>query len=227
MKTKNSKRTMLNAGRICAGLTLIELMVAVGISSIVMLSAVLLVHSGYQSWNQTYNDAYSEARLGALDAMVSLGAIGRKSNRNDYRFYRVAGSDFELVTPTTDPEEVVTGQAVEFRYWDTELDETLMDPARTATAYALFYLDDDELKVDFGPFPPSGVDAFGHRISSADVTTVTLARDVVDLQFSHTTRNMAGDGKGCIRMRLTVNDPTDESTKTTVAATLMRNEWPH
>jgi hypothetical protein len=53
---------------------------------------------------------------------------------------------------------VVSGDAVEFRYWDVDLDASdshdLMDVTKTATAYALFYLDGDRLKVDSDPYPP-------------------------------------------------------------------------
>jgi prepilin-type N-terminal cleavage/methylation domain-containing protein len=209
------------------GFTLIEMITALGIGSIVMLCAALLIQSGFKGWNQTYNNANCETRLGALDVMTALGAIGRKSNKMDYCVYEVTGSYFEKVEPSADPEEILTGQAVEFRYWDTELDSALMDPATTATAYALFYLDDNKLKVDFGPYPPGGINGSGYRITGGDVTTTTLAENVSSVEFSHTAKNMAGDGKGCVRMKLVIIDPEDDAPKTTIAATMMRNSWPY
>jgi hypothetical protein len=210
------------------GLTLIELVVALTIAFVVMLTTALLVHSGYRSWTETYNKANCEGRLGALNTMTALGAIGRKSNKMDYCIYEVTGDNFEKVLPSIEPEEILTGQAVEFHYWDTGLDADLMNPATTGTAYALFYLDGGQLKVDFGPYDPpgepGGINASHHRV--IPTTTITLAKDVNDVEFSHTTRNMNGDGKGSVRMKLTITDPADGSSKTILAATFMRNVWP-
>jgi hypothetical protein len=197
---------------------------------IVMLTAALLVNSGYRGWNQTFNNANRESRLGALDTMIALGAVGRKSNKMDYRLYRVDGSTYTRVVPSGSPEEVVTGQAIEFRYWDTELDAAIMTPDVNATAYALFYLDGRNLKVDYGPYDPpgepGGVNASGNRTTGTNIKTITMAENVTSVEFSHTTRDSAGDGKGCVRMKLVITDPTDNSVKTTLAATLMRNVWP-
>lgn len=208
------------------GLTLIELIAAIGTSSIVMLAAAILISSGYKGWNQIYNNANCESRLGAMDTMIALGTIGRKSNKMDYRLYEVDDATFERVEPLADPEEILTGQAIEFRYWDTELDAGLMVPDVNATAYALFYLANGRLKVDHGPYPPGAIDGSKHRITGAGISTTTLAQDVTSVEFSHTAKNMAGDGRGCVRMKLVITDPEDGSTKTTIAATLMRNTWP-
>jgi hypothetical protein len=60
----------------------------------------------------------------------------------------------------------------------------------------------------------------------ASVTTVTLAENVVALEFSHTTRDLEGKGRGCVRLEMTLRDPQDNSLTTVTAATLMRNVWP-
>jgi prepilin-type N-terminal cleavage/methylation domain-containing protein len=221
-----ARTTSNERGATRKGLTLIELMAAIGVSSIVMLAGALLIFSGYKGWAQTYNNANCESRLGVMETMIVFGAIGRKSNKIDYRIYEVTGNTFERVLPLADPEEILTGQAVEFRYWDTELNSTLMDPATTATVSALFYLDGGQLKVDYSPCPPGAINALGHRITGDYTTTTTLAENVVSVEFSHTAKNMAGDGKGCIRMKLIIIDSTDGIPKTTIAATLMRNTWP-
>jgi hypothetical protein len=221
MKTLNSK---LHTRK--TGFTIIELMAAVSTATVVMLSAAMLVSSGWKGWNQSYNNANRESRLGAMDSMIALGAIGRKSNKLDYRLYEVTGSTFERVVPSADPEEILTGQAVEFRYWDTELSPDLMNPDVNATAYALFYIDNGQFKVDYGPYPPGAVNSSGHRITGGGIRTVSLTTDVTSVEFSHTSKNMTGDGVGCVRMRLVITDPTDGQTKTTLAATLMRNTWP-
>jgi len=208
------------------GLTLIELITAMVAACIVMLTAGILLYGGQRSWLKTYNDNNCESRVGALNTMIALGALGRKSNRMNYHLYEVNGDNFEPVLPSAEPEEVVIGQAVEFRYWDTELAADLMNKDKTATAYALFYLEDGELKIDFGPYPPGGVSETGRRITGDGITTVSLVKHVATAEFSHTTRDMAGDGKGCVRMKLTITNSVDGSPQTVLAATLMRNVWP-
>jgi hypothetical protein len=209
----------------------IELVVAMSAASIVMLTAALLVSSGYRSWKKTYDNANCEARLGAMDARVALGAIGRKSNKIDYRIYEFNGATYERVgvDPASHPDDILTGQAVEFRYWDDELNATYMNPATTATAYALFYLEDGQLKVDYGtydpPDDPGGINSSGHR-NTTNISTLTLAKNVTSVEFSHTAKNTTGDGYGCIRMKLIITDTTDNSSKTILAATFMRNVWP-
>ncbi len=225
ISAKHQAGTGIKSSR--SGLTMPELVISMATSLIVIMTAGLLVHSGYRNFNRVYESANNDTRVGTLNSMIALGAIGRKSNRMNYCLYNVDGGKFEKVLPSNAPEEVVTGQAVEFRYWDEELDAELVNPDTTATAYALFYLDDDNaLKIDFGPYPPGGVDAYGQKITNSQVTTVTLVRHLTSVEFSHTTRNMKGDGKGCVRMKLITTDPVDGSTKTALAATLMRNAWP-
>jgi hypothetical protein len=223
------------------GLTLIEVVVAMSVAFVVMLTAAMLVSSGYKGWTQVYNNANCEARLGAIEATVALGAIGRKSNKIDYRLYSFNGSKYTRVgvDPASHPDDILTGQAVEFRYWDTELDADLMNPDVNATAYALFYLEGDgqlkELKVDYGPYDPpdspGGINSSGHR-NTTNVSTATLAKDVNSVEFSHTAKNTTGDGYGCVRMKLVITDTKnttdtkDDSSKTILAATFMRNVWP-
>ena len=214
------------------GLTLIEVVVAMSAASIVMLTAAMLVSSGYKGWLQTYNNANSEARLGAIEATIALGAIGRKSNKMDYRVYEFNGATYERVgvDPASHPDDILTGQAVEFRYWDDELSAEYMNPDVNATAYALFYLQDDRLKVDYGPYDPpngrpGGITGSGHR-NTTNVSTITLTKSFTNVEFSHTAKNTTGDGYGCVRMKLIITDPTDNLPKTTIAATMMRNTWP-
>jgi hypothetical protein len=53
-----------------------------------------------------------------------------------------------------------------------------------------------------------------------------LAENVADLEFNHTTRSITGEGKGCVRLNLTIRDPNEETPVTVTAATLLRNTWP-
>ena len=153
------------------GVTLIELIIAMAAAFIVMLTVGVLLYGGQKSWLKTYNDNNCESRIGALNTMVALGALGRKSNKVDYRLYTVTGNNFQRATPLVDPEEIVKGQAIEFRYWDTELNADIIRPDVNATAYALFYLDsaNHKLKVDYGLYPPGGVTEGGNRNTVGDI----------------------------------------------------------
>jgi prepilin-type N-terminal cleavage/methylation domain-containing protein len=218
------------------GFTLIELMVAIGLGCIVMLPVAMLIQSGYRSWNQTYATANCESQLDSIATTTSFGSIGRKSNKNDYYVYSVSGTTFtRVVTQVSDPEENLTGQAVEFRYWSTDLDDDMLTPTSVADKYALFYLDNSQpsnvqLKLDIGTSTggPTGgaINTSKQRVTGTGVNTTTLAKHVTSVAFSHTTRDLAGDGKGCVRMNLIINDPNDKKSKTVIAATYIRNVWP-
>jgi hypothetical protein len=209
-----------------SAMSLIEVIVAMAMASIVMLTVALLVQSGYKSWHQTYNNANRESLLDPLDTVTAFGSIGRKSNKTDYSLYTVNGGTFTKPVPQVNPEEILTGQAVEFRYWSTDLQAGMLSPTSTPDRYALFYLNGTDLKVDWGTNPPGGVNGTHQRTTSGITNTVTLAKNVTNIEFSHTSRDIAGDGKGCVRMKLEITDPTTHVTKTTLAATYIRNAWP-
>jgi prepilin-type N-terminal cleavage/methylation domain-containing protein len=206
------------------GFTLIEIIITMVMTAMIAVTAGMLIQSGYRSWNRSFKNANCESRLGGIAETTALGAIGRKSNRVEYYVYNVSGSTFTHALPVTNPEEVVLGDAVELRYWNGSLQTGYMDPNKTATSYALFYLDSDQLKVDYGDCPPGAINAGGHRNTSN--STVTLASNVTYLRFSHTTRNLTGDGKGCVRMKLTIRDPDTGDLRTYIAASMLRNVWP-
>jgi hypothetical protein len=223
---KMASITYDNRRKFRPGFTLIEIVMA---STIALISGLVvggLIVAGQRSWTRAFNRANFGVQADALQTMITFGSLGRKSNKMDYRVYRVEGGRFLRAVPLHDPEEVVSGQAVEFRYWDVELDSSLMDTEKTGTAYALFYVDGDQLKVDEGPYPPGGVNASGQRILSGDATTRIIAQNVETVEFSHTTRNLEGDGYGCVRMDLKLADRNDKNVITVRTATLMRNVWP-
>jgi hypothetical protein len=213
------------------GYTLIEIIIAMAAGFIVMLTVALLVQSGHISWRKSYDVANCNSRLDSLSAITAFSSFGRKANKNDYYVYSVSGSTFTRVTPNSDPEENLTGQAVEFRFWSTDLEEGMLTPTSVADAYALFYLDGTQLKLDIsdpvhGGVGPPAIDGAGHRNNGGGLSTVTLANHVSNLSFIHTGKNMIGDGKGCVRMKLIINDPIDNQLKTFLAATYIRNVWP-
>jgi len=219
-----------------SGLTLIELIVAMMINLMVVLAVGALLVGGNRAWQNTYNSANKKLKQDALATTMAFGNMGRKANRFDYTIYKENGSNFIPALPqTSDPQEVVSGDAVEFRYWDVELDKadsySLMDFNKTATAYAFFYLDGDQLKVDYGPYPPGAVpEGGGSKNASGVITKVLLAEHVsVDKDstagaFSHTT--VGGTGQGSVRINIVLTDPTDNETIRVMTATLMRNIWP-
>jgi prepilin-type N-terminal cleavage/methylation domain-containing protein len=210
------------------GFTLIELIIAMSAALVVALIAGTLLEAGHQSWARAYNYSNSQTQLDALSTTISFGVIGRKSNKMDYALYDVSNDGkLSKVALPINPEEVVTGEAVEFHYWsETELTPAILNPQIKGDRYALFYLKDNKLMLDDGPYPPGGVGPTGARLTGNFVDTVTLAQNVVNLEFSHTTRDLKGDCYGCVRMSLTVMDPKDKTRTTITAATLMRNTWP-
>jgi prepilin-type N-terminal cleavage/methylation domain-containing protein len=208
------------------GFTLVEMIIAMVASVIVMLAVGILTYSGQKSWSDAYKKNNSDLQVGTFEATTAFGVFGRKANKKDYRLYKLVSGKYQRVLPEDNPEENVTGDAVEFHYWNSDLIPEIMTTTKTATAYVLFYIDDGDLKTDYGPFPPGGVDDAGNRVTGNDVITRTLIRNVTAVQFSHTTENMAGDGKGCVRMKVTATDPITENPKVILAATLMRNTWP-
>jgi type II secretory pathway pseudopilin PulG len=209
------------------GFTLIELVIAVAASMIVLLISGVLLESGQKSWARAFRYANSETQTKALTSTIAFGQIGRQSNKLDYKLYNLNDSRFISVALPDKPGDVVEGEAVEFHYWaDEKLNSDIMDTSIKGNTYALFYLEDDKLMLDTGPYPPGGVDAVGYLSSSPEVISSAIAENVVSLKFSHTTRNLEGKGRGCIRLEMTLRDPMDNSITTVTAATLMRNVWP-
>lgn len=218
--------------RLRCGFTLTELVVVMLISSILVLTVGSLLVAGNRAWQNTYDYANKKIRQDALALTVAFGSMGRKSNRLNYTIYETDGSVFTPALPqTADPQEVVSGNAVEFRYWDVEFDLTdshdLMDVTKTATAYALYYLDGDQLKVDYGQYPPGGIPD-GGGIRNSPQSSIVLAENVTTDEsidaFSHTTLN--GVGQGSVRINVILTDPEDGEAIKVMTATLLRNIWP-
>jgi prepilin-type N-terminal cleavage/methylation domain-containing protein len=215
------------------GFTIVELMITLTIGTILALVVGVLLISGQRAWSQTYDSAHRKIKQDALVVTLAFGSVGRRANRLNYTIYNVTGGTFTPAVPqTSNPQEVVFGDAVEFRYWDVELDvgdpHGLMDVKKTATAYALFYLDGNRLKVDYGPCPPGAVPTGGGARNTNNVTTTVLAENVTagsgDGAFSHTTIN--GVGQGSVRINVVLTDPENGQSINVMTATLPRNIWP-
>ena len=224
----NAKQYTSHESRVTRhGFTLIELIIAMAASTIVLLISGVLLESGQKSWARAFSYANSEIQIQALTTTITFGQIGRQSNKLDYRLYNLSGSRFVSVAIPDGPGDVIEGEAVEFRYWtDEELNSDIMDTSITGNTYALFYLEDDKLMLNTGPYPPGGVDAAGYLFSGPEGTSSAIAKNVVSLKFSHTALNLDGKGRGCVRLEMTLRDPENHSLTTVTAATLMRNVWP-
>jgi len=215
------------------GFTLVETSISTIANGILVIVVGVLFMSGNQAWQKTYAAANSRPKQDALAVSVAFGGMGRRANRLDYMLYTISGSALVPALPeTSDPEEVVWADAVEFRYWDVPLDDTdshgLVDVTKTATAYALFYLDNNQLKVDYGPYPPGAAPEDGGARNTSGVTTQVLAENVSAANeggaFSHTTLNRVG--QGAVRIDILLTDPITGEAINVSTATLMRNIWP-
>jgi hypothetical protein len=231
MKYKIPKRKR----RFGSGVTMVEVVMAMVLNSIVALSVGILLIGGNRGWQKIYNSANKDIKQDALATTLAFGSIGRKANRLSYQIYKVnEGTFLPAVPETSNAEEIVSGDAVEFRYWDVALDEkdssSLMDTSKKATAYALFYFDENKLKIDYGPYPPGGAPDDGGPRNTTGVITEILADNVSRDEssdagaFSHTTIN--GVGQGCVRINIILKDPETEETVKIMTSTLMRNMWP-
>jgi hypothetical protein len=214
-------------------MTLVELMVAGTMSFIVILAVGMLLDGGNRAWTKTYEAVHSEENEEAQIIEAAFSSLGRRANRGSYVLYQMDRGVFTRVY--ADPsasQAVVFGDAVEFRYWDVELNVTdsyeVMDTDKRATAYALFYLENEQLKVDYGPYPPGAVPTQGGPKNTTGVTTIVLADDVTadpdTGPFSHTVT--AGVGCGHVRLKLTLTNPDTGETSTVLTGALMRNIWP-
>jgi hypothetical protein len=220
--------------KIRSGVTLVELCMSMLVASIVMLVIGTLVVGSAKGWQQNYDIAHKKIKEQATTVSLAFANIGRRSNMNNYVVYvNTSGSTFvPAVSATPSVETVVSGDAVEFRYWDVELDssdsQNLMDFSKTATVYALFYLQNGKLKVDYGPYPPGGIPAGGGTRNTANIKTVTLAENVTVGPgcgaFSHTM--LSGAGKGCVRINVVLTDPNDGQQIRISNSVLLRNRWP-
>jgi prepilin-type N-terminal cleavage/methylation domain-containing protein len=216
--------------RLSKGLTLTELMAVMAVTSIIVLIISTLLVASQRQWSKTYAYANNSIESDAFLTMVKYGIMGRKSNKNDYVVYKVVnGAYVKALPPQGSPTSIVAGDAVEFRYWDGDFSGDLLDPAKTATAYAFYYLDGAQLKLDTGPYSSTthiGAVQDGQKVTGSQVTTQVLSKRVKSITFSHTSKNAAGDGDGAVRMEVTFSDPANKDTLTVKAATLMRNVWP-
>ena len=224
---------------------MIELVVTIIVVVVLIPVVGVLLVGGHRAWSNTYLSAHKKIKQDAQAVMLTFGSLGRRSNRNSmrrhdnptsdfgYAIYNIDGSSFtKVIHQGTGGYEAVSGEAVEFRYWNVELDsgdsQELMDSTKIATAYALFYVDGDKLMLDRGPYPPGAVPVDGGGKNNNGVITTTLAENVSfdpDIgAFSYTVLNNAK--RGAVRIHITLTDPQDGESIRVMTTTLLRNDWP-
>jgi len=104
---------------------LTELSVTSVVCLILVLTVGILLVSGTNACQRAYASANKKIKQDAMATSIAFGSVGRKANRLGYIVYEVSGADLIPALPKTSrPQEVVWGDAVEFRYWDVPLDET-------------------------------------------------------------------------------------------------------
>ena len=194
------------------GIALIELLISMAVSVIpVSLVGVLLV-SGQYNWRQTYEAANNLVEIRSESAATIFGRIGRKSDRNNCELY--AGST--VLTGDSGKEmELLVGDVVEFRYWEKAVSRRGQSSSEV-NRYARFYLEDGELKVDYGPYP--------HRNSRKVSRTVVVAESVDSVQFGRMKVNNVEQGSVSMELKLELTPEDDEKDEKVVkAVTLLRN----
>lgn len=214
------------------GFTLIELLIVILIAAIPIVAVGILLSGASRGWQKIYNETNGPIRQDAAAVMVSLQTFGRQANILNYQIYTINSGAYGIATAPVG-QTIASGRAVEFRYW-----KTLFDPANpginelnvdnAGTDYALYYLDKNELKVDFGKVAGGiGGVSSGSRQTGNIMSTQTLAQNVdlvkTSRLFSHTV--VAGQGNGCVNTDLTLTN-TEGVTIEIMFATMLRSAWP-
>ncbi|HSV26837.1 MAG TPA: prepilin-type N-terminal cleavage/methylation domain-containing protein [Sedimentisphaerales bacterium] len=206
------------------GFTMVELMTAVSIAAVPTFAVAMLLVGTQRQWTRMFSSAITGVHQDATNTLIAFGHTGRRSNKSAYTIYNRTNDIFTEARPVGGGEEIVTGNAVQFVHWDTGVNSDLMDFDVKGTVYALFYLENNQLKVDHGPYPPGGVDGSGRRRTGSGIVTRVLADNVTSLSFSHTMINSTG--MGSVRIRMVLTEPGTGRNVTVKTATLMRNTWP-
>jgi prepilin-type N-terminal cleavage/methylation domain-containing protein len=227
MTAHNSKKILRPAG-----FTLIEMLMAIVIVAIPTLAIGTLLVGASRGWQKIYADTNSEIRQDAMVLMTSLQTFGRQANITNYEVYKAQNGAFVAASPASG-ESVAAGQAVEFRYWGEHFNPAdpgndMLGFGNTGTHYALYYLDGENLKVDFGVVVNDvGAIQNGSR-QTANITTTQILAHHVNISktpspFSHTLDD--GEGSGCINTNLTLTD-TEGVSIDMIFATMLRSAWP-
>lgn len=122
---------MGNMTRNIKAFTLVELMIAMAISCIVILTIGLVLADGQKAWNKMYSNVYSDVSTASIVASKAFDAVVRKS-----------GSEKISVDPA--------GNWVEVQYYNN-------DASTAFDRYARFYKQNGQLKIERGYISPHAV----------------------------------------------------------------------
>ncbi len=212
-------------------LSLLELIVAMGMVSILILASGVLLVGGNRSFRQVYSSIHDPIQQDSRALTSAFGAIARKSNRTNYVVYEIDDGYFIEAAPDRG-ETMASGQAVEFRYWDKPFYELVqgmdqMNVEDTGTQYALFYLSGDSICVDYGDVVDTVGGVHNGLRRTDNVFTQRLAENI-DIEvntdiFSH--ELVSGTGNGCVCLNVTFKNQ-QEKTVDVKMASLLRVVWP-
>jgi len=201
MKDKDFK--LFNRPGLRKGATFVELLIAAAISVLPLSAVGILFVGGHQNWHKTLESSNREIEIQGQAATAFFGNIGRKAYVDNCVFHSITESSDSLVA----------GKSVEFRYWTQSQRPNSSDLHLVPTEYALFYLDEKKLKIDYGRFP--------FYINQTSYATAVIAENVEDVRF---TRPKIGNVlQRCVNMEMMLKDPVNGDVVTVMATTLMRN----
>lgn len=213
------------------GISLIEMLITMAMSFILVIAVGTLLVGGNHLWRKGYESANSRIKQDAHALMLTFGSIGRRSNRLNYTLYQKVDDRYvRAVGQSGGAEQIVYGDAVEFRYWSADVPTSdMLDPSNTGTNFAFFYFDGSKLCIDYGNAPPGAIAGeSGQRIQGAVDKTIVISENVIpdpNGAFSHTL--ISSVGQGCVRINVTVRNPDNPNEQVrVVTATLLRNIWP-
>ena len=199
--------------------------------SIIILAAGTLLLGNNHAFRQVYGSIHKPIQEDAKVITAAFGGIARKSNRINYTLYEITGGYFAEAVPEMG-ETIATGQAVEFRYWDQpfyELRQGMekMEVSDTGSKYALFYLVDEVLYIDYGDVVNgiAGIDNGTRKTTNIVTQQLTEKVDITSRTdiFSH--EIVGGAGSGCVSLNLTLTND-DGDIKNIKMASLLRVVWP-
>jgi prepilin-type N-terminal cleavage/methylation domain-containing protein len=227
MISTDSKKTKRNAG-----FSLIEILVVIAIIAIPILAVGVLLSGSSRGWQKIYNDTNSEIQQDAAAVLASLQTFGRQANITNYQVYKIQNGSFIVAVPPSG-QTVAVGQAVEFRYWQDHFDPAtpngdMLETTNTGTHYVLYYLDDKELKADFGEVINGVGGVINNSKRTANITSTQILAHDIDTEkttrlFSHTL--VGGQGGGCVNTDLTLTNQQNVSVEVKFA-TMLRSAWP-
>lgn len=168
MKYNVSKKRPLRLYR--KGYTLVELMTVMAMSSIVLLSVGITLVGSQRGWNHMYTYVHGDIATGAFTARKTFEAVVRKSSMKS---------------------ETLGDDEFGVYYYANVASSSRLD------RYALFYVTDGDLRIDYGQLDENGNPEDASR-------TVILAEYVENVYFSV-------DGT-CAKMTLVLDNGTESAT---------------